>query len=137
MLDLSAEEQQALQIVVLRTSVRAERYGHAHQLNWKKVGLSRAYYRACRLQEHSMPTPRAVAAFRFLQENNEYYKSFLRQHNALLDGGGVLTISTYDLFICLEGVECAMYPHLYPTTRFTDSGIRTHIRTEAEGHCKT
>ena len=44
----------------------------------------------------------------------------------------MLTISSYDLFICMDGVECAMYLHLYPTTRFTDSGIRTHIRTEAE-----
>ena len=79
-----------------------------------------------------MPTRRAVAAFRFLQEHNEYYKSFLRQHNSLLDADHVLAISSYDLFICLEGVECAMYPHLYPTTRFTDTGIRTHFRAEAE-----
>ena len=79
-----------------------------------------------------MPTPRAVAAFRFLQEHNEYYKSFLRQHNSLLDADGVLTISSYDLFICMEGIECAMYPHLYPTTRFTDSGIRSHTRAEIE-----
>ena len=99
MLELSPDEQQALQIVVLRTSVRAERYGAAHQLNWKKTGLSRAYYRKCRVQESSMPTPRAAAAFKFLRENNEYYKSFLGQHNAILDAGGVLTISSYDLFV--------------------------------------
>ena len=93
MLDLSVEEQQALKIVVLLTAVRAETNGAAHQLNWKKVGLSRAYFQQTRLQESTMPTPRAVAAFRFFQDNNEYYKSFLRQHNTLLDVGGVLTIS--------------------------------------------
>ena len=79
-----------------------------------------------------MPTPRAVAAFKFLQEHNEYYKNFLRQHNAMLDAGGVLTISSYDLFICLDGIECAMFPYLYPTTRFSDSGLRNYIRTEEE-----
>ena len=82
MLDLTQEEQQALQIIVLRTSVRQEKYGAAHHLNWKKVGLSRAYFRQGRLREDSMPTARAAAAFRFLQEHNEYYKAFLRQHNS-------------------------------------------------------
>ena len=99
MLESSPDEQRALQIVILRTSVEAEKYGAAHHLSWKKTGLSRAYYRQSRVQESSMPTPRAVAAFRFLQEHNEYYKSFLRQHNAILDAGGVLTISSYDLFV--------------------------------------
>ena len=79
-----------------------------------------------------MPTTRAVAAFRFLKDNNEDYKAFLRQHNALLDAEGILTISSYDLFIVMEGIECAMYPHLYPTTRFTDTGIRSHMRAETE-----
>ena len=66
MLDLTQEEQQALQIIVLRTSVRQEKYGAAHHLNWKKVGLSRAYFRQGRLREDSMPTARAAAAFSFL-----------------------------------------------------------------------
>ena len=35
MLDLSVDEQQALQIVVLRTNVKNEVYGAAYQLNWK------------------------------------------------------------------------------------------------------
>ena len=132
MLDLSVDEQRALQIVVLRTSVESETYGAAHQLNWKKVGLSRAYFRPSRLAEHSMPTPRATAAFRFLKENNEYYRSFLQQHNAFLDAGGLLTISSYDLFVVMDGIECAMCPHLYPTARFTDSCIRTHILEQAD-----
>ena len=55
----------------MRTTVQPQRYGASHQLNWKKTGLSRAYFRRTRLQESSMPTPRAVAAFRFLQEHNE------------------------------------------------------------------
>ena len=42
MLDLTDEEKRALQIVVLKTDVRQERYGATHQFNWKKVGLSRA-----------------------------------------------------------------------------------------------
>ena len=132
MLDLTEEEQRALQIVSLVTSVKAERYGAAHQLNWKKVGLSRAYFRKERLQESRMPTARCAAAFRFLQANNEYYKSFLREHNARLDAQAVLTVSPFDLFINMAGVECAMYPHLYPLTRFTDTGILQHHRAETE-----
>ncbi len=45
MLELTEEEQRALVIVVLRTDVKKEEYGAAHQFNWKKVGLSRAYYK--------------------------------------------------------------------------------------------
>ena len=37
--ELSQEEQNALRIVVLRTEVKEEKYGAAHQLNWKKTGL--------------------------------------------------------------------------------------------------
>ena len=32
------EELRALQVVVLRVEVKAERYGAAHQLNWKNTG---------------------------------------------------------------------------------------------------
>ena len=37
MLDLTEVEHRALNIVVLRTSYKAERYGAAHHINWKKV----------------------------------------------------------------------------------------------------
>ena len=121
--DLSEAEWQALRIVVLRTDVKEERYGAAHHLNWKKTGLSRAYYVKDRLTDARMPTPRAKAAFAFLQTHNEYYKAFLRHHNFLLDGHKTLTLSSYDLFIVERGIECAMYPHLYPTTEFNDTGI--------------
>ena len=43
MLQLTEEEQRALQVVCLRTEVQQEKYGAAHQFNWKKVGLSRAW----------------------------------------------------------------------------------------------
>ena len=131
-LELSVEEQRALKIVELRTDVREEKYGAAHHLNWKKVGLSRAYYVKDRLSSERMPTPRAAAAFVFLQQHNEYYKAFLRYHNKLLDGNMTLTMSSYDLFIVEKGVECAMYPHLYPTTEFTDTGILASYKTDSE-----
>ena len=41
---LSEDEKRALQIVVLKTNVKQERYGATHHANWKKVGLSRATY---------------------------------------------------------------------------------------------
>ena len=127
-LELTEEEQRALRIVCLKTSVQAERYGGAHQLNWKKVGLSRAWYQKSAVQAHSMPTPRAAAAFHFLMEHNEWYKVFHKQHLQLLATGASLNISSYDLFIVQTGIECAMFPWLYPTTDFTDTGILQHYQ---------
>ena len=49
------------------------------------------------------------------------------QGNALHTGAS-LNISTYDLFIVHHGIECAMFPHLYPTSDFTDSGILQHYQ---------
>ena len=74
MLELTTEEQRALQVVSLRCEVRKETYGRADHFNWKKVGLSRAYYRNERVCEGSMPTDRAKAALRFLLANNAFYK---------------------------------------------------------------
>ena len=70
-----------------------------------------------------MPTPRAAAAFRYLIANKSYYKEFWDMHNALLVADGMLTISSFDLFIKHQGIECAMYPLLYPQTEFSDTGI--------------
>ncbi len=67
MLELTKEEYRALQIVVLRTEVVAQRWeGAGHFLNWKKVGISRAYYQRDLVQASNMPTERAAAAFRYL-----------------------------------------------------------------------
>jgi len=87
LLELSVEEARALQIVVLRTNVQAETFsphGPGHHQNWKKVGLSRAYFKPDLVQESSMPTPKAKAAFRFLCENNRYYKAFQQTQAGLI-----------------------------------------------------
>ena len=44
MLELSEVEQRAIQVVSLRCEMRKETYGKADHFNWKKVGLSRAWY---------------------------------------------------------------------------------------------
>ena len=41
---------------------------------------------------------------------------------------GGIQISSYDLFVLFTGIECAMFPVLYPTTDFTDTGIREHYK---------
>ena len=122
MLDMTKEEMYALTVVMLKTSVKPMTYGAAHQLNWKKTGLSTASFRGSLVSEASCPTPRCAAAFRFLIANNRYYKEFVRQHKALLQSGASLNISSYDLFIVQKGIECAMAPWLYPTSDFTDTG---------------
>ena len=77
MLTISSEESKALRIIVLRPQVRAQRYGAAHQLIWKKVGITTTYFRSEAVTEESMPTPRAAATFRYLLKNNEYYWQIL------------------------------------------------------------
>ena len=84
MLELTEAERRALQVVVLRCEVKASQYGAAHQKNWKKTGLSRAFFQKERVCEGSMPTPRAAAAFRFLMAHNKYYAAFHAMQGSLL-----------------------------------------------------
>ena len=86
--EMTVDECRALSIVVLRTSVQQERYGAAHQFNWKKVGLSRAYFKKDLVCEASMPTDRCKAAFHFLREHSKYYRSFLT-HQRIRRGAAV------------------------------------------------
>ena len=53
---------------------------------------------------------------------------FLKSHNEILRIGGSKNISSYDLFVVQRGIECAMFPHLYPTADFTDTGILAHYQ---------
>ena len=73
-----------------------------------------------------MPTDRCRAALRFLLANNAFYKVFHKEQQRRLDEHVSLNISSYDLFIVQSGIECAMYPHLCPTTDFSDTGIQEH-----------
>ena len=84
------------------------------------VGLSTAYFKRTAVTESSMPTSRAKAAFRYLLANNKYYRKFWELQKELLEHDRILTISSFDLFINHTGIECAMYPVLYPETAFTD-----------------
>ena len=96
-----------------------------------KVGLSTAYFRRTAVTESNMPTPRAKAAFRYLLANNKYYKKYWDMQKELLENDRILTISSFDLFINYTGIECAMYPVLYPETAFTDTGILQTYRDES------
>ena len=64
---------------------------------------------------------RAAAAFRFLIDKNRYYKALVELQHERIRNHAPLAISSYDLFIVLQGVECGMFPVLYPTDEFTDT----------------
>ena len=96
-----------------------------------KVGLSTADFKRAAVTESNMPTPRAKAAFKYLLANNKYYKKYLEMQKDLLGNDRILTISSFDLFINYTGIECAMYPVLYPETAFTDTGILETYRDES------
>ena len=97
-------------------------------MNWKKVGLSRAYFQKEALTEESMPTFRARAAFKYLIDNNRFYKAFWTLHNSIVSEDKIRTISSFDLFIVHDGIEAAMFPWMYPEAGFTDTGMATEYR---------
>jgi len=74
MLSLTPEERGALQIIVLRTNVVVERYGASHQCNYKKIGLSRAYFKDRLVCAENMPTAKSRAAFVWLYAHNEFFQ---------------------------------------------------------------
>ena len=99
LLDLSTEEARALQIVVLKTSVQEEtfaRHSPGHHKNWKKVGLSTAYFRRDLIQESTMPTAKAKAAFRFLMENNRFYKMYQEMQARIIANKASLNVGVAD-----------------------------------------
>ena len=59
---------------------------------------------------------------------NRYYYEALQEQRRRIKDKINLNISSYDLFIVWNGIECAMYPHLYPTNDFTDTGIMQHYK---------
>ena len=97
-------------------------------MNWKKVGLSRAYYPSQARTAESMPTDKARAAFKYLLENNRFYKAFWELHNEIVRTDQSRSISSFDLFIVHDGIEAAMFPWLYPESGFTDTGMATEYR---------
>ena len=126
MLSLSEDDCSALQIVVLRTNSCMEKFsarGAPHHMNWKKTGLSRAHFKDKLVDEKSMPSLKAKAAFRYLMKHNHFYKTFQQMQVGIIKSQGARNISSYDLFILFDGIECAMFPVLYPNTDFTDTGV--------------
>ncbi len=123
MLDLSVEESRALSIIQLKTAVQKESYGAAHHFNYKKVGISRAWFLLLSCRRRPCPQPGSKAAYRFLMERNTFYRYFWQLHQARVAEDVSVNITSYDLFIVMRGVEAAIYPVLYPTSEFTDTGI--------------
>ena len=97
-------------------------YGKVY-FNWKKVGLSTAVYKEGPFGEETMPTARSKAAYRWLRRHNRFYDAHCVEQARRLAVGESLWMSSYGLFIVQKGVECAVMPHLYPTTDFTDTGL--------------
>ena len=85
------------------------------------------------MNEASLPSHRAQAAFRYLYDHNKHYKKFWEYHQTRLKMKASLNISSYHLFVHSDynGIECAMFPHLYPTTEFSDTGRLSMYRQES------
>ena len=99
LLALGTEDARALQIVVLRTSKQVEKFsahGPTHHQNWKKVGLSRAYFKPDLVQESSMPSDKSKAAFRFLMTHNRFYEALQKQQACRLASHASLNVVVSD-----------------------------------------
>ena len=131
MLELTKEEAEALQVCTLVTKTRVEVYGAWHQKNIKKVGVSKAKFVDRAVSEESMPTPRAAAAYRFLMKNNRFYRKYVEEQRCRREEGK-LYITSFELFIQSKGIECAIWPTLYPETCFSDTGGLQAYREEYE-----
>eukprot|EP00959_Pyramimonas_sp_CCMP1952_P151862 3177426-Pyramimonas_sp.AAC.1 len=105
--------------------------GPAHYKNYKKIGVTKAFWVGHRVTVDSMPTARCKAAFRWLTKHNELYRARLFNQNQSHDFPGQCGqhIHSYDLFVVYDGMECAAWPWLCPTTDFTDTGILAHYRS--------
>ena len=64
--------------------------------------------------------------------NNKSYDLFCKLQHHRLDAELPLNISSHDLFTQTRGIECAMFPHLCPTTDFTDTDILEHYQENSE-----
>ena len=109
----------------LTVQCKQEKYGASHQLNWKKTGLSRARFADREVSADTMPTARCKAAFQYLCEKNPFYANLLKEQQQRRATKASMSISSYDLFIVYAGIETAIYPELYPSVEFTDTGIRS------------
>ena len=78
----------------------------------------------------ALPTPRAQAAYRFLMTHNAFYRTFQGMQRDIIQRQASLNISSYDLFTQHHGIECAMFPVLYPLTEFTHTGSVKHYQDQ-------
>ena len=63
---------------------------------------------------------------------NRYYYEALTEQKTRIQAKTSLSIPSYYLFIVKDGIECAMYPHLYPTTDLTDTGIVENYKDKTQ-----
>ena len=120
-LELSEHEQKALVVVNLVVTAPQEKKQPCH---WKKTQLSRAYFKGDLVHRDAMPSEKCKAAFDFLMKNNEFYRLRVEEQHKRIAAGSSLNISSLDLFINIHGIECAMFPVLYPFGSWSDTGLK-------------
>ena len=100
------------------------------------MGLSRAYFHKDIVDEAHLPTERARAAYRFLRTGSKYYDNFAKTQEGRIKAKASLNLSSYDLFVTKVGmgIECAMFPRLYPTSHFVDTGIMDNYSADDDSN---
>ena len=98
-----------------------------------------------------MPSARCKAAFDYLTTvrtvydtdkkgnvtesklyNNKFYCQLLHEQKTRIANGSSLNLSSYDLFIVWNGIECGMFPALYPNGEWSDTGFQ-NVYVESSG----
>ena len=129
MLDLTARQANALSIVHVFPKIEIESYDRVlTHGNYKKVAVTTASYVDRDILESELPDDITRAAFRYLRRRNKFYCVYLAELRRRLSNNLPSHISSYELFVLDKGIECAIWPVLYPCTECTDTGLREHYQ---------
>ena len=131
LLRLTQAEASSLSIIDLHVDFKTVQGGKAPVKNKKKLAVTRGIWRRLKI-EGELPTQHARDAYNWLLQNNTTYRSFIQQHNYLIDNNqniqGWQTILTVDLLLKMQGIEVAARPWLYPRASFDATDIKDRLQ---------
>jgi hypothetical protein len=119
---MNQEDKRSLQIVGILTQCKKEQFGAGHHINWKKTGISKAWFNKIRVCRDNITSTMAKAAYDYLMQYNPFYRDLAEEQAKRIEHKACMQISSFDLFITYHGIECGIFPELYPTADFIDTG---------------
>jgi len=132
MANLTVEEARSLELVRVWCDMKKERgrTRNAGTYNWKKLGISRAAWKAPNMRARDL-TPKARAAYEWLLQHNATYADWHKKHEDIMQKGphpqNGYVFQTWNLLLHSPGIEVAAFPLLYPQQSFGDTNARERL----------